>query len=99
MKIWEILKNFWELTGEVDVDPKEEINVIENATTLSSEDKEALLKVLSDVNKQEAKQEEVMKAHYTSHFGQRLHSSVEENKHVEPEVSNQQAEKQEDLEL
>lgn len=100
MKIWNIFKNFWDFTGEIDVDPKEELHTIENTNKISAEDKATLLKVLRDVDKKEVEHEAIIKAQYTSRLGGRLQSSISVDKpELETKAKEKQHEDQDELEI
>ena len=73
MKIWNMLKDFWVRTGEIDVDPEADKNIIETSSKLSTEDRILLLQTLHSVDK---KTEDFVKVHSASPFGEQIKTSV-----------------------
>lgn len=73
MKIWDMLKDFWVRTGEIDVDPEADRNIIETSSKLSAEDRAMLLNTLHNVDK---KTEDFVRIHSASPFGEQIKTSV-----------------------
>lgn len=96
MKIWDMMKSFWVMTGEVDVNPEEDKNNIRNTNKLSAEDRALLMRTLQDV---ETKTQNFIDVHYTSHFSEQLKakSPVKGNEKAYKARNEKEIEKEDDL--
>jgi len=71
MKIWDIFKEFWAFTGEVDI--KDNENIIKDSNKLSETDRALLLETMKHVQSREKQNETVLNTHY--HFNKDLQAT------------------------